>query len=242
MANKLLDGKLLEDGAGMVVKTNLEWSSHFKIESSKRCTCVKPSGNASAILGLSCSGIHPAHTHKYLRRVRITDQSPEWKKLQGTPLVKFNGSEYIISFPIELNEDVRTKEGYAAAEHMKYIGMVKHFWVNKGVRKYRNDDMYPNNVSATVEVDKDEWGEVSALMYANSHLFSGCSFLPKFKQHYPDLPFSRLYTDEEKKEYEEIKKYLEKNEIDFRDIMRGQEVDANSMAAMACSGGACEIK
>lgn len=243
--NKLLHGKLLEKGANKVVETNKKIASILGINQCKRSTTIKPSGNASVILGLACSGIHPAHSHKYLRRVRTTENAPEYIKLKDTPLVKEyswgDAKEYIISFPIELPYSVKTKESLSAVEHMKFIGMVKHFWVNKGVSS-KNGKAYPNNVSATVEVAKDEWELAAALMYANSHLFSGCSFLAQMEEHYPNLPYSRLDTPEVEMEYNNIVEWLKTNEVDFREILtKSQPKAASDMAAMACAGGSCEI-
>ena len=242
--NQLLSGKILEEGANRVVETNKKVAKILGIPVSKRSTTIKPSGNASAILGLACSGIHPAHSHRYLRRVRTTADSPEYIALKDTPLVKHTVSpfnEYIVSFPVNLPLTTITKENLAAVEHMKFVGMVKHFWVNKGMNPDEKN-IYPNNVSATVEVSRDEWDEVAALMYANSHLFSGCSFLAKMEDHYPNLPYSRISNDEESKEFDDISKWLETNEINFRDILSSKKkTDASDMAAMACSGGSCEL-
>jgi hypothetical protein len=60
--NSILTPELLSNGAKQIVKTNEVWSTRFGINRSKYCTTVKPSGNASCILGLTCSGIHPLTT------------------------------------------------------------------------------------------------------------------------------------------------------------------------------------
>lgn len=238
MGNPLFDrGEVLQKGAEIVTRANKELAALLNINPSPRCTTVKPSGNATILLEGTCSGIHPPHSNVYLRRVRTTDISPEWIALKDTPLAKYENGEYIISFPICLGNEVKTKEEINAVDHIKYIGKVKHFWVNKGC------DLDPNNVSATVEVAKDEWDLVSSILYVNSHLYGGCSFLPKFEGHYPNLPFTRLSTDEEKKEYIDICEYLENNHIDFKAILEEKDFDeAGDLAAIACHGGSCEIK
>lgn len=242
-ANPLLRGKLLEEGANKVMESNGYWAEQFGINRSKACTTIKPSGNASSILGLYCSGIHPAHADKYLRRVRIKTNSPEYMALKDTPMVKvWRGDDAIISFPIEVtDENVVFKDDVTAVEHLKFIGMVKHYWINKGRIKKTAE---PNNISATVEVRDDEWDEVAAVLFTNDYLFAGVSLLPKMgDQIYDNAPFQRLSSDDVREEYRRIEEYLSENNIDFNYIMSGrQDILSGDMAAIGCSGGACEIR
>ena len=241
MASDLMTGKLLTRGAETVVAENVKTARMLNINPCKRCTTVKPSGSATTILNLYCPGIHPAHDRTYLRRVRTTALSPEWKALVGTPMAKYENKEYIISFPCVVTGKVITKPEITAVEHLKTIGMVKHFWVNKGVNPNIDHTSIPNNVSCTVEVSEDEWDEVAAVMYVNSHLYTGVSFLPKYPGTYPNLPFTSI-TEETIREYNDIVAYLEANEIDFHSIMSGRkEKSAGELGAVACNGGSCEI-
>ena len=243
LANHILVNGVLQRGAKTVAVTNHKFALSFGINPSRTCTTIKPSGNASSILGLYCSGIHPAHAHKYLRRVRIKTYSPEFNALKDTPLVKvLRGDEAVISFPI-ISEDPElvTKDDMSAVEHLKYIAMVKHYWINKGGIKPK---ALPNNVSATVEVCNDEWGEVAAVLFTNDHLFTGVSLLPSFgDQVYDNAPFQRLSSKEVQEEFDNIFEYLQENEVDFNEIMsRRENLFSGDMAAIGCSGGACELK
>lgn len=239
--NNTLTPEMLANGAKLVAKTNSIWAAEFGINSSKYCTTVKPSGNASCILGLTCSGIHPAHDRKYLRRIRIKTYSPEYIALKDTPLVKpLRGDEACITFPIESGENVKTKDEVFAVQHLKDIAMVKHFWINKGsITK-----QVSNNVSATVEVKENEWDEVAAAYYVNHHLYTGVTFLPSYGDTvYDNAPFQRLSNPELQKEYDDIKDYLEHNEINFNEIMSKRDnIYSGDMTAQGCAGGACELK
>ena len=242
-ANPLLRGELLKEGAMKVMEENRYWACRFGINYSKACTTIKPSGNASSILGLVCSGIHPAHDSKYLRRVRIKTYSPEFIALKDSPMVKvLRGDEAVISFPIKIeSEHVVLKDDVTAVEHLKFIGMVKHYWINKGRIK---GEAEPNNISATVEVRDDEWDEVAAVLFTNDYLFTGVSLLPKLgDQIYDNAPFQRLSSKEVKKEFNDIKQYLEVNEVDFNVIMSNRDnIYSGDMVAVGCSGGSCELK
>lgn len=238
----MFNPKMLQKGAKFVTFTNVRFAKMFNINASKRSTTIKPSGTASSILGLACSGIHPAHADKYLRRIRIKTYSPEYKALQNTPLVKLlRNDEAVISFPIVVDEAAILKDDISAVEHLKKIALVKHFWINKGIA---DGQTITNNVSATVEVMDNEWDEVAAVLYANDHLFTGISFLPKVgDQIYDNAPFQRLASQETQKEYDDITEYLNDNDINFLEIMsRKTDTDAGDLVAIGCSGGACELK
>ena len=239
--NNNLNKYVLEIGARLVRSKNGMWANLFGISRSACCTTVKPSGNASCILGLTCSGIHPAHDHKYLRRIRIKTYSPEYVALKDTPMVKYlRGDEAVITFPIESGGSVKTKDEVFAVEHLKDIAMVKHFWINKGsVVKHMS-----NNVSSTVEVKENEWDEVAAVYYMNRHLFTGVTFLPSFGDAvYDNAPFQRLSDEKLRKEYEDIEKYIKENDVDFNSIMSNRDnLYSGDMAAQGCAGGACELK
>ena len=241
--NPLLQGKLLSKGAEVVTETNRIVAQMLGIPPCKRCTTIKPSGNASTILGLAGAGVHPIHSNKYLRRVDITKFSNEYRILKETPLIREtddNSGRVLMSFPVEVESKLPTKETIRAAEHLKYIGMIKHFWVNKGLNDVDGTN-YPNNVSATVEIGDNELETVIATMFINSHLFSGCSFLNKYSNH-KYLPYTRLDTEELVEEYESIKKWLSENEVDVDALLTGVGPKAASdMAAIACAGGSCEI-
>lgn len=242
-ANPELRGEKLLKGAKTVVASNAYWANVFGINASRACTTIKPSGNASSILGLYCSGIHPAHASRYLRRVRIKTNSPEYRALKDTPMVKdLQADNAVISFPIEIdNANVVTKDDVTAVEHLKFIAMVKHYWINKGVKSPHG---ISNNVSATVEVEDKEWDEVAAVLYTNNHLFTGVSLLPKLgDQIYDNAPFQRISTPELQEEYDNIVTYLGSVDVDFNAIMsKRSNMFSGDMVAVGCSGGACELK
>lgn len=244
-ANPLLRGEVLRHGAKRVVHTNEFWADKLGINPSRTCTTIKPSGNASSILALSCSGIHPAHDRKYLRRIRIKTNSPEYIALKDTPLVKLltsGNDEAVISFPINVDSDrVTFKDDVDAVDHLSFIAHVKHFWVNKGSAV---KGVQHHNVSATVEVKDTEWDEAAAVVYSHGYLFTGISFLPKLgDQVYDNAPFQRLSTPELEAEYQAAEDYLREHYVDFIDIMSNREnIESGDMAAQGCAGGACEIR
>ena len=69
------------------------------------------------------------------------------------------------------------------------------------------------------------------------------SLLPKHgDQIYDNAPFQRLSSEETEQEFNDIKEYLDNNEIDFNVIMSNRkEIFSGDMVAIGCSGGACEL-
>lgn len=235
--------QIMTEGAKHVLNVNEYWAKKFGIAPCKRCTTVKPAGNASSILEGVGPGVHPAHDSVYIRRVEITDISPEYKALKGTPMVTEAHGRIMLNFPIDLRDkDIPVfKDSLGALEHIKFIGRVKHFWVNKGVREIDGKKI-PNNVSATVQVLPEEKEALKGALFTNSHILTGITFLEKYTEFYRYLPYSSLTTDEVKEDYKAIVEYLENNEVDFSKILSEKEdVDIDTMAAIACAGGACEI-
>ncbi len=241
----MIDKDILTKGAEIVAQTNKCTAESLEIHPSRTCTTIKPSGNASTILGLPCSGIHPAHADKYIRRIRVKTNSPEYIQLKDTPLITLlNDNEAVISFPIDTRDkkdDIIYKDDLTAVEHLDIIKTVKHFWINKGsIQKTIN-----HNISATVEVrEGGEWDEVAAVLYTSKYLLTGVSLLPKIgDQLYTYAPFTRLYNEDIVKEYTKLLDYIYSNDIDFNKIMSDRgEMISGEMAAMGCSGGMCELK
>jgi ribonucleoside-diphosphate reductase alpha chain len=241
IANPLLRGNVLRKGAEIIKKTNREFAEIFGINHSKACTTIKPSGNASALLELFHSGIHPAHARKFFRRIRIKTYSPEYKALEGTPMVHFlRNDEAYIEFPCKTTSKTAiTKDEISAVEHLKFIAEVKHFWINKGADSWA----LANNVSATVETADDEWDQAIAVLFANDHLFGGVSFLPKLGDTiYEAAPFQRVSTPELEKHFEELEEFIYTHDVDFHKILQGTITKAGDLAAIGCAGGQCELQ
>jgi ribonucleoside-triphosphate reductase (thioredoxin) len=91
-----------------------------------------------------------------------------------------------------------------------------------------------HNVSATVTIKKDEWGQVGDWLFDNKEYFTALSFLPEDLGTYVQAPFTTIT----KQEFDEAVKSL--HSIDLSKVV---EIDDNTalMDQVACSSGACEI-
>ncbi|MBK7806841.1 MAG: hypothetical protein IPJ51_11130 [Saprospiraceae bacterium] len=95
---ELFTPEILRRGAQIVLDTNAEVADVIGINHTARATTVKPSGNASVILGTP-SGIHPEHSQRYFRIMQLNKESEVakylevnipnvWKNLYGQLLIQ----------------------------------------------------------------------------------------------------------------------------------------------------------
>ena len=110
----------MKQGAKIAVDTNKKLSKKIGINQAARCTCVKPEGTASCILGTS-SGIHPHHAKRYIRRVqanKMEDIYKHFKKINPRACQESvwsaNNSDDVISFCIEVPAGSKTKNNTTA--------------------------------------------------------------------------------------------------------------------------------
>ena len=156
----LLDADLLKYGAGVVKSYNRIVSKMIGINQAARTTCVKPSGNASVILG-TASGIHPEHSERYFRIMQLNKENDTAKWLaEHMPYLleesfwSSTNSDYVVYVPIENPKEGLYKKDVKGVKHLELIKLVQTNWVNEGT----NHDLciYPNvnhNTSNTVIVD-----------------------------------------------------------------------------------------
>lgn len=190
-------------GAELIKQVNKEMAEMIGINQAARTTCVKPSGNASVLLG-TASGIHGEHSKKYFRNVQVNKQEdiPKYIK-EVNPLMiedsvwSANNTDWVVSFPIEVEKDSLYKDSLIGIEQLKLVKLTQQNWVEHGT----NHDLCVNplarhNVSNTVQVD--DWDEVADYIFYNKEHFAGISLLSSSgDKDYPQAPFTAVYTPQE---------------------------------------------
>lgn len=179
----LLSPEVLRKGVEVVKKTNEEVAGIIGINPAARLTTIKPSGNASVILG-TASGIHPAHAKRYFRLMQMNKNTEVAKLLEKeNPILLENsvwsegGNDYVVYVPIEEEEGGLTKKDLTGVEFVKHVQTVYENWVLPGTIKDRGySDRVTHNVSNTITVD--DWDEVFDYIYKNKEAFCGLSFIP----------------------------------------------------------------
>ena len=140
---KLLNKEWLREAAEMVKKTNKEVAKLIGINPAARTTCVKPSGNASVILG-TASGIHPEHSRNYFRIMQLNKEAEtaKWLKENQPFLLEessnsANHTDYVVYTMIENPKDGFYKNDMKGIKHLEIIKFVQENWVIPGT----NDDL-----------------------------------------------------------------------------------------------------
>lgn len=225
----------MSEAAGIVKEENARVAELLEINSSARCTTVKPAGTTSLTLGTS-SGIHAWHNDYYLRRVRVGKNEAIYTYLSiyHPELIE---DEYfrphdtaVITVPQKAPEGaiLRTESPMELLERVK---KVTKEWIKPGHRKGNNS----HNVSATISIKNEEWEEVGEWMWENRKFYNGLSVLPFDGHTYKQAPFE----DCDEETYNKLMSTL--SEIDLSKIVETEDL-TDLAGEVACAGGACEVK
>jgi len=186
--------------AEIVKRTNAKIAKLIGINQSARTTCVKPEGTSSCILG-TCSGIHPHHAKRYIRRIQSNKNEPLYKFFKSQnpaaceeSIWSANDSDDVISFCIEVPDGAKTKNQISAIELLKIVQKTQQNWVTNGRNiELCTDSRLNHNVSNTVTVQDYEWNEVIKYIYDNRNDFCGISLLSASgDKDYYQAPFSTV--------------------------------------------------
>ena len=204
----LFNPEIQRKGAEIIKETNKIISSLIGINQAARTTCVKPSGNASVILG-TASGIHGEHSKKYFRNVQVNKEEELGKvikilnpKMVENSLWSNNNSDWVISFPINSKEGSIFKKDLYGVKQLEYVKLTQQNWVEFGTNyELCVDKNTRHNVSNTIVVD--DWDEVENYIYENKEWFAGISLLGMTgDKDYAQAPFTEVIdTDEIIKKY-----------------------------------------
>jgi len=225
----------MKTAAKGVKEENKRVAEILKINSSARCTTVKPAGTTSLALGTS-SGIHAWHNQYYIRRVRVGKNEAIYSHLAANhpELVE---DEYfrphdtaVIGIPQKAPETAifRTESPIQLLERVK---KVHSEWVKPGHRTGSNT----HNVSATISVREHEWKAVGEWMWENKEFYNGLSVLPFDGGSYIQAPFE----DCTKERYDELMKTL--HDVDLSKILEIEDTTDLS-GEIACGADGCEVK
>lgn len=201
----IFNPEIQKEMAQLVVRTNEEIAKKIGINAAARCTCVKPAGTTSCVLG-SSSGIHPHHGNRYLRRVQANSLEPVFQHFKAVNPVaceqsvwSANNTDEVITFCCEVEKGARTKNDISAIQLLEHVKLTQQNWVTFGKTPSRCVQPWlTHNVSNTINVRETEWGEVAEYIYDNREWFAGISLLPASGDlDYPQAPFVNVWTPRE---------------------------------------------
>lgn len=203
------------------------YSKQNDFPESIKLTTVKPSGTLSLLAGVT-SGVHPAFSRYYIRRIRIASNSPlanlcrkhgyysEYQK-------NFDGTEdrntVVVSFPCVVPEGTVLAKDLTAVQQLEYVKEMQTNWSD-------------NAVSCTVYYKKEELSQIKdwlKLNYNNS--IKSVSFLLHSEHGFIQAPMEEI----NKEQYEEYSKLV-------TPIMTGDVNESDMLDSFECVGGFCPIK
>lgn len=193
----------MRDGAHLIRETNAIVAKMIGIRQAARTTAVKPSGNASVLLGCA-SGIHGDHAPRYIRNVQMNTQDAvtELLTLTNPKMIEDsvwspNKTDVVVSFPIVAKEGSIFKRDLYGVKQLDYVKLAQQVWVEEGTNvELCVDPRLRHNVSNTISVD--DWDEVEQYIFDNRQYFAGISLLSSSgDRDYPQAPFTEVFTAEQ---------------------------------------------
>ncbi len=243
--NIALNYDLQKEMAELAKVENKRMAELIGINSASRITCVKPEGSTSILLD-TASGIHPRFAKKYFRRIQANVNDPVYKYFKSKnphccePSVwSNNGTDDVITFCVKAPKDAICKDDVGAVDFLKIVKKTQESWVMTGNAKPHISEGLNHNVSNTVSVNDDEWGDVADYIYDNREYFSGISLLANNGSIYQQAPHEQIQSKDDEMAWGHIvDNYAH---VDYIDL--NEEEDNTKLAeAVACGGGACEVK
>jgi len=213
----------LESGYDALQKYDKGYSDWFAVPRSVKTTSVKPSGTVSLLAGAT-PGLHYPESRFYIRRIRLSVNSPLLKPLEkaGYKIEPAFGSEdstVVVEVPVDVGEGIRTVNDVPMWEQMALASFMQRYWAD-------------NQVSCTVTFDPETEGNqiATALNYFQYQL-KGISFLPKLELGaYKQMPYEEIT----EKQYNKMVDKL--SYLSFRQV-KGNEAEIDKF----CNNDTCEI-
>lgn len=198
------------------------WSQWLEVPQSVRRTSVKPSGTVSLLSGIT-PGIHFPIGRYYLRRMRLSAQSPLVSRLLGAgydvePDYSDPVGTMVAAFPIDLGVDVRAENEVTPLEQIELAAAVASKWAD-------------NAVSITVKFQPETTGpaEIAELLRHAETRLKSVSFLRDEGGVYPQMPYERISEEQYHREMSKLTGHLDLDGV-------GHEMEDEF-----CDGEACEL-
>ena len=193
---------------------------------SVKLTTVKPSGTLSLLAGVT-SGAHPAYAQYYIRRIRMSSDSPlvPIAKKNGYPVEyqrNFDGTNdhgtVVVSFPTSV------PQGTILAEQMKAVDQLE-------VIKRLQTEWSDNAVSVTIYYRKEELDDIKNWLRENYYNVKSVSFLLHNEHGFDQAPMETITKEEFDALSARTTQITSIDAIDFADL----EIED-------CAGGACPVR
>ena len=206
---------------------NVRYSKELGVPESIRTTTIQPGGTTSLIFDTT-SGVHPAFSRYYIRRVRFDATSNLVQILREhghhmEPEQKLDGSvdhgTIVVDFPCYAGENTPVAdEDFDTWQQLSTLLMTQKHWAD-------------NSVSVTVYYKKDEVHKIKEWLHNNYDKLKTISFLALNEHGFAQAPLEKITEQQYNKMCEKIQP------IDADKVDGGDEFNNTG-----CENGQCPIK
>lgn len=210
-----------DQGYKKVKEYDCQYSEWLCIPRSVRMTTVKPSGTVSLLCGAT-PGVHQEHSEYYIRRVRLSKNSPLLEVLTKagyhTEPCKYQPGSIVVSFPMKVENFKKAKADVTLWEQVALCSFMQQHWSD-------------NSVSNTITFTKQEAKDIPILLSFYEDKLKSVSMLPLNDHSYEQAPYESITQEQ----------YLEmiKPIVDIDDVL---VKDTHEETEKFCDGDKCTIK
>jgi len=220
----------LSDCAKYIRDFDTEYSKKHNFPVSRKLKTCKPSGSLSLVAGVT-SGVHPAYSQYYIRRIRIASDSPLLKVIKECgyhvePVKQFDGTldhgTLVVEFPYSFPDGTITADKCSAVQQLEVVKRLQTDWSD-------------NAVSVTVTYKKEELPDIKEWLKNNyNDYIKSVSFLLHSGHNFQQAPIEPITKEEYNKMVAKTKPLLFNEEITYE--KEEELLDSD------CAGGSCPIK
>jgi ribonucleoside-diphosphate reductase alpha chain len=201
----------LRQGYKVARQVNDDHARRCGVPSSIRVTTVKPSGSTSLVAG-SSAGLHYPMYGRYIRRMRVQNQSPVLERLAAAGIPheadQMDTNATVFEFPVNLGP-IRGQKDVSMWSKGAMAVMMQRHWSD-------------NATSVTVTFDKKKEGDqIEDFLAFNMPNLKSVSMLPEYDPDEDEVTYTQLpYEEITLKQYDERKSKI--SSIDWRGFEQTQ--------------------
>jgi len=220
---------VLEHLKEIAIGTNKEWAERLGINQATAITCIKPEGTATQLVGIDESGMTPAWSPYYIRRVRENKDGPVAQMLQQNGFTcnidVTNPQNLVFDFPRKAPKTSVFRRDITAIEQLNHWKVFQDHWCE-------------HKPSITVYPKEHEWPQVGGWVYDNFDSMSGVSFLPYSDHIYKQAPYEGITIN-----IYNVMVSKMPNDFDMAEELANYESEDHTTGSreLACVAGSCEI-
>jgi hypothetical protein len=241
----------LRKGYEYVKKMDVEYSANWlHIPASRKLTTVKPEGTTSLLAGVS-PGIHYPHDKYYIRRIRISKNSPLCEVLEDHGYrYELERDTKVFEFPMMSENFIKSKKDATVEDQFRNAVDLQRDWSDNAVsitvtfkhRISRDSAENPLDLQGNIvneynpvnpKIKESNMSEVLDCLFKYDKYLKCISLLPDDPFAYPLMPYESIT----KEKFDEMWKTIAP--INFREINLYQAPETEDKF---CSSDGCAIK